>query len=91
VETWAHASYILTYGAAAFKKYGTERKQGTKTLSLTGNVRRTGLVEVPLGMSLRDIIYGVGGGHRPRQAPQGGTDRRAFRRLPAGLNAGHRG
>ena len=62
VETLAHASYIMTYGAAAFKKFGTEKSKGTKTLSLTGNVRRTGLIEVPLGMSLRDIIYGVGGG-----------------------------
>lgn len=62
VETWAHVSYILSVGAEAFRAYGTERSKGTKTLSLTGNIRRPGLIEVPLGTTLRDIIHTIGGG-----------------------------
>ena len=62
VETWAHVSYIMSSGADAFRAYGTERSKGTKTLSLAGDVRRTGLIEVPLGTTLRDIIYTIGGG-----------------------------
>jgi NADH-quinone oxidoreductase subunit F len=62
VETWAQVSYVLAYGAGEFNKYGTEKSRGTKTLSLAGNVKRTGLIEVPLGTSLRRIIYGIGGG-----------------------------
>ena len=62
VETWAHAAYIMTFGAAAFREYGTEKSKGTKTISLAGNVKHTGLIEVPLGTTLQDIIYNIGGG-----------------------------
>ena len=62
VETWSHVAYILSEGAESFRSYGTEQSKGTKTLSLTGNVRHTGLIEVPLGTTLHDIIYNIGGG-----------------------------
>ena len=62
VETWAHAAFIMAEGEGAFRENGTERSKGTKTLSLAGNVKRTGLIEVPLGTTLHDIIYAIGGG-----------------------------
>jgi len=62
VETWAHASAIMQKGADWWSGYGVEKSRGTKTFSLVGKVNRTGLIEVPLGIKLRDIIYGIGGG-----------------------------
>jgi NADH-quinone oxidoreductase subunit F len=62
VETWANVSAILKKGADWYAGYGTEKSKGTKTFSLVGKVMRTGLIEVPMGISLREIIYGIGGG-----------------------------
>lgn len=62
VETWANVSAILQKGAGWYASYGTEKSKGTKTFSLVGKVVRTGLIEVPMGISLREIIYGIGGG-----------------------------
>jgi NADH:ubiquinone oxidoreductase subunit F (NADH-binding)/Pyruvate/2-oxoacid:ferredoxin oxidoreductase delta subunit/(2Fe-2S) ferredoxin len=62
VETWAHASAIMQKGAAWWADYGTQGSKGTKTFSLVGKVNRTGLIEVPMGITLREIIYGIGGG-----------------------------
>ena len=62
VETWANVSAILQRGADWYAGYGTEKSRGTKTFSLVGKVERTGLIEVPMGITLREIIYGVGGG-----------------------------
>jgi len=62
VETWANVSAILQKGAGWYASYGTEKSRGTKTFSLVGKVVRTGLIEVPMGISLREIIYGIGGG-----------------------------
>ena len=62
VETWANVSAILQRGADWYSSYGTEQSTGTKTFSLVGKVARTGLVEVPMGITLREIIYGIGGG-----------------------------
>ncbi|MEW6034446.1 MAG: NADH-quinone oxidoreductase subunit NuoF [Chloroflexota bacterium] len=62
VETWADVATILREGGEWYGKHGSEQSKGTKTFSLVGKVERTGLIEVPLGMKLRDIIYGVGGG-----------------------------
>jgi NADH-quinone oxidoreductase subunit F len=62
VETWANVSVILQKGADWYSSYGTEQSTGTKTFSLVGKVERTGLVEVPMGITLREIIYGIGGG-----------------------------
>ncbi|MFC2042113.1 NADH-quinone oxidoreductase subunit NuoF [Chloroflexota bacterium] len=62
VETWANVSAILQKGADWYAGYGTEKSKGTKTFSLVGNVIRTGLIEVPMGITMREIIYGIGGG-----------------------------
>jgi NADH:ubiquinone oxidoreductase subunit F (NADH-binding)/(2Fe-2S) ferredoxin len=62
VETWANIPLIIGRGAAAFAAIGTEGSKGTKIFSLVGKVKNTGLVEVPMGITLRDIVYKVGGG-----------------------------
>jgi NADH:ubiquinone oxidoreductase subunit F (NADH-binding)/(2Fe-2S) ferredoxin/Pyruvate/2-oxoacid:ferredoxin oxidoreductase delta subunit len=62
VETWANVPSIIRRGAAWFSGLGTETSKGTKIFSLVGKISNTGLVEVPMGIRLRDIIYGVGGG-----------------------------
>jgi NADH:ubiquinone oxidoreductase subunit F (NADH-binding)/NAD-dependent dihydropyrimidine dehydrogenase PreA subunit/(2Fe-2S) ferredoxin len=62
VETLAVLPAIIVNGADWYAQYGTERSKGTKTFSLVGKVRRTGLIEVPFGMTLRQVIYDIGGG-----------------------------
>jgi len=62
VETWANVPHILLRGADWFRSIGTEGSTGTKIFSLVGMVNNTGLVEVPMGMTLRQIIFDTGGG-----------------------------
>ena len=62
VETWANISLILNRGVDAFTSVGTAGSKGTKIFSLVGKVKNTGLVEVPMGITLRDIVYKIGGG-----------------------------
>jgi NADH-quinone oxidoreductase subunit F len=62
VETWATVPKIIARGAKWFSEIGTETSKGTKIFSLVGKVRNTGLVEVPMGISLRDVIFDIGGG-----------------------------
>jgi NADH-quinone oxidoreductase subunit F len=62
VETWANVPLIIRNGAAWFAAKGTEHSKGTKIFALTGRVKNTGLVEVPMGTPLRKIIYDIGGG-----------------------------
>lgn len=62
VETWANVPAIIRRGAAWFAGIGTETSKGTKIFSLVGKIRNTGLVEVPMGITLREIIDGIGGG-----------------------------
>ena len=62
VETWANVPLIINKGADWFARIGTEGSKGTKIFSLVGKVNNTGLVEVPMGITLRDVIYKVGGG-----------------------------
>ena len=62
VETWANVPSIINKGASWFAAKGTPKSKGTKIFALTGQIRNTGLVEVPMGTSLRDIIYNIGGG-----------------------------
>jgi NADH:ubiquinone oxidoreductase subunit F (NADH-binding) len=64
VETLATVPSILREGSGFFSSIGTEKSKGTKTFALVGKVRRTGLIEIPMGTSLRDIIQDVGGGSR---------------------------
>ncbi len=62
VETWANVPFIINNGAQWFASMGTPNSTGTKIFSLVGNVNNTGLVEVPMGVTLREIIYDIGGG-----------------------------
>ena len=62
METWANVSAILERGGEWYAGYGTEGSKGTKTFALAGKVNRTGLIEVPMGITLRQIVYDIGGG-----------------------------
>jgi len=71
VETWANIPLVINKGAKAFSSIGTDGSKGTKIFSLVGKVNNTGLVEVPMGATLRDIIFKIGGG-----VPGGSSSRR---------------
>lgn len=62
VETWANVPMIINKGAQWFSGIGTQYSKGTKVFSLVGKINNTGLVEVPMGMTLREIIFDIGGG-----------------------------
>jgi len=62
VETWANIPVIVNWGADWFAEIGTETSKGTKVFSLAGNINNAGLVEVPMGITLREIVYDIGGG-----------------------------
>ncbi len=62
VETWANVPAIINWGAKWFAEIGTETSKGTKIFSLTGKINNAGLVEVPMGITLREMIYKIGGG-----------------------------
>ena len=64
VESLACVALILQHGADWFAEYGTERSKGTKTIALVGKIKNTGLVEIPLGTTLRELIFDIGGGVR---------------------------
>lgn len=64
VETFANVSWIISNGGEAFASMGTEGSKGTKVFAVTGKVKRGGLVEVPMGKTLRDVIFGIAGGVR---------------------------
>ncbi|MBI4188551.1 MAG: SLBB domain-containing protein, partial [Chloroflexi bacterium] len=62
VETWANVPLIINKGADWYSKIGTRNSKGTKIFSLVGKINNTGLVEVPMGITLREIVYDIGGG-----------------------------
>lgn len=62
VETWANVPQIISKGADWYAGIGTERSKGTKLISLSGNIVNTGVIEVPFGTTLREIVYDIGGG-----------------------------
>ena len=62
VETFANVSWIILNGGNAFSAMGTENSKGTKVFALTGKIKRGGLVEIPMGKTLRDVIFNIGGG-----------------------------
>jgi NADH-quinone oxidoreductase subunit F len=64
VETYANIPWIILNGAEAYAKYGAEKSKGTKVFALAGKIKRSGLVEVPMGISINDIIFKLGGGIR---------------------------
>ncbi|MEW6111601.1 MAG: NADH-quinone oxidoreductase subunit NuoF [Thermodesulfobacteriota bacterium] len=62
VETWANVPRIISMGPDVYASLGTEKSKGTKIFSLTGKVNNTGLVEVPMGVTIREVVFNVGGG-----------------------------
>jgi len=62
VETYANVPWIIGNGGAAFAAMGTENSRGTKVFALTGKIKKGGLVEIPMGQTIREVIFGVGGG-----------------------------
>jgi NADH-quinone oxidoreductase subunit F len=62
VETFANVPWIIYHGSEEYKKYGTEKSKGTKVFALAGKINRSGLVEVPMGVTIRDVIFKLGGG-----------------------------
>ncbi|HQF91945.1 MAG TPA: NADH-quinone oxidoreductase subunit NuoF [Synergistaceae bacterium] len=62
VETWANVPAIIRHGGAWYASIGTEKSKGTKVFALTGKVKNTGLIEVPMGISIREIVFELGGG-----------------------------
>ena len=62
VETFANVPAVIVYGADWFRRIGTPHSGGTKVFALAGKVQHTGLVEVPMGTTLREVVYGIGGG-----------------------------
>ncbi len=64
VETYANVAWIINNGGEAFAAMGTENSKGTKVFALTGKIRRGGLVEIPMGKTLREVIFDIGGGIR---------------------------
>ena len=64
VETWANIPVIILKGGDWFSKIGTEKSTGTKVFALTGKINNSGLIEVPMGITLREIVYDIGGGIR---------------------------
>ena len=94
VETWANVPLILNKGADWFTRFGTEKSTGTKIFSLVGKIANTGLVEVPMGIPLRDIIDKIGGGIPGGKkfkavqtgGPSGGCIPEALLDLPVGFD-----
>jgi bidirectional [NiFe] hydrogenase diaphorase subunit len=78
VETFANVAPIIRKGGAWFAGIGTEKSKGTKVFALAGDIQNTGLVEVPMGVTLRDMVYAIGGG-----VPQG-----AFKAVQTGGPSG---
>jgi len=86
VETWANVPVIVNWGAKWFAEIGTEKSKGTKVFSLAGDIVNAGLVEVPMGITLREIVYNIGGGipkNREFKAVQTGGPSGGF--IPASL------
>ena len=68
VETFANVAWIINNGGEAFAAMGTEGSKGTKVFAVTGKVKRSGLVEIPMGKTLRDVIFDIGGGIKSGKA-----------------------
>ena len=90
VKTWSHIPPIMARGAEWYASIGTGNSKGTKVSALVGKINNAGLVEVPMGITLREMIYDIGGGIR-RPEVQGRPDRRPLGRLHPGGAPGHPG
>ena len=71
VETFANVAWIINNGGEAFAAMGTDDSKGTKVFALTGKIKRGGLVEIPMGKTLRDVVFDIGGGMRADKAFKG--------------------
>ncbi|MDY6916188.1 MAG: NADH-quinone oxidoreductase subunit NuoF [Candidatus Cloacimonadota bacterium] len=71
VETLANVAWIILNGAKEYNKYGTEKSKGSKVFALAGKIKNSGLIEVPMGMPLKDVIYKVGGGMKTEKPFKG--------------------
>ncbi len=83
METYANICQMILNGRGLVRLHGHRAAKGTKVFALGGKILNTGLVEVPMGTTLREIIYDIGGGVPQWQEVQGRADRRPLRRLPA--------
>ena len=81
VETYANITKIILDGPEKFREIGTEKSKGTKVFALGGNINNTGLVEIPMGTTLREIVYEIGGGIPGGKKFKAAPDRRSFWRL----------
>ena len=81
VETLANIAPIIRRGGEWFASIGSENSKGTKVFALAGQIENTGLIEIPMGIPLREIIEDIGGGIPDGTPVQGGPDRRAVRRV----------
>lgn len=90
VETYANITKIILNGAKWYSSIGTENSKGTKVFALGGNVVNVGLVEVPMGTTLREIVFDIGGGipngHKFKAAQTGGPSRRMYSRRKLGYS-----
>ena len=91
VETLANIPPIIRKGGDWFAGIGTEKSSGTKVFALAGRVKNTGLIEIPMGTRLREIIFDIGGGIPGGPRVQGSPDRRPVRRMHTGTAPGHAG
>ena len=82
VETFANIPAIINKGAAWFASIGTENSKGTKVFALAGNINNVGLIEVPMGTTLREVIYDIGGGIKDGKEFKSRTNRWTFGRMP---------
>lgn len=95
VETYANIPQIIYHGADWYSNMGTEKSKGTKTFALAGDVKHTGLIEIPFGLTLREIVYDVGGGIKDDKGfkaiqtggPMGGCLPEAYLDLPVDYEA----
>ena len=91
VETFANIAWIILNGAEEFNKMGTEKSKGTKVFALAGKIKKSGLIEVPMGVPLHHVIYEIGGGMKddsPFKAVQlGGPSEAAYFRFNAQYNS----
>ncbi len=82
VETFANVPIIINKGADWFKTIGTEKSKGTKVFALAGKINNVGLIEIPMGTTLREVIFEIGGGIKDGKKIQSCSNRRSIRRLP---------
>jgi NADH-quinone oxidoreductase subunit F len=75
IETFANVPYVVAYGSENFAKLGTEGSKGTKVFALTGKIKNTGLIEVPMGITLKEIVYDIGGGTLHDKKTQSSSNR----------------